>query len=289
MDMDLEYVECPICGPSQTRTWLKEKSGTRYVRCLNCKTVYASPRFPQKVRHANEDTVWGYSPELVAREALRIPALKQEAEYIQRHLQGGRLLDVGCSSGNLFRFFPEASWERFGVELSPSAAAYSAQTYRARVLPGTLRSANWPAGYFDLVTMIDMFYLVDDPCAEMDEVKRILKPNGIVAIEITGQAYMFFRSRGLIALLMEGRWCRLTPDTHLYWFTPMGLKQLLENSGLCPMDWYIAPSPVRSNPLSNMISSAYYRLYSAFAKTSLRMLNWAPRYLCLARLREGNT
>ena len=281
--MNFEHVDCPVCGPSRNRIWLKEKSGTRYVRCLSCATVYASPRLSQDARHTNVDTVWEYSPELLERESLRLPALKQEAAYIHNHIQGGRLLDVGCSSGDLFRFFPESSWERYGVELSPSAAEYSARTYNAHVFSGTLSSANFPDDHFDLVTMIDMMYLVDDPRTEMDEVRRILKPNGIVAIEITGQAYMFFRSRGLITLIMERRWCRLTPDTHLYWFTPMGLQQLLGNSGLCPIAWSVAPSPVRSNSISNLVSSAYYRLYTSLAGSSMYMLNWAPRYLCIAR------
>lgn len=281
--MELEQIDCPVCGPSQTSLWLDDHKQTRYLRCNTCATVYASPRLTQNVRHSNIDTVWDYSSELVAREALRIPALKQEAEYIQQHIQGGRLLDVGCSSGDFFRFFPQPAWERYGVELSPSAAEYSAKTYNAQVVPGTLRSANWPVKFFDMVSMIDMLYLVDDPRAELEEVRRILKPTGMVAIEITGQAYMFFRSRGLITLFMEGRWCRLDPDTHLYWFTPAGLRQLLESSGLQPVAWYVAPSPVRSDRLTNFISSVYYRMYSALAVRSMQMLNWAPRYLCLAQ------
>lgn len=287
--MDFEHINCPVCGPSQTHIWLNEKSGTRYMRCLTCATVYASPRLPQEIRQSNEDTVWKYSPELLAREALRLPALKQETDYIQQHIQGGKLLDVGCSSGELFRFFPESSWERWGVELSPSAAEYSAKTYSARVVAGTLRSANLPAGHFDLVTMIDMMYLVDDPHAEMEEVKRILKPNGIVAIEIAGQAYMFFRSRGLVTLFMEHRWCRLTPDTHLYWFTPIGLQRLLENIGLHLFVWHAVPSPVRQKPLSSLISSIYYSMYSSLAGRSLSFLNWAPKYIFLARRMDGHS
>jgi hypothetical protein len=128
-----------------------------------------------------------------------------------------------------------------------------------------------------------MFYYVDDPRAELDEVRRILKPNGIVAIEITGQAYMFFRSRGLIALLMDGRWCRLSSDSHLYWFNPAGLKLLLENNGFQPIAWHVLPSPVRSDRFSNFVSFAYYRIFAALAGRSMSVLNWAPKYLCLAQ------
>ena len=281
--MELEHVDCPVCGPSQTHVWLKNGGHTRYLRCRNCGTVYASPRLSQKIRYSSDETVWKYSSELLARESLRVPVLRQEAKHIQGHIQGGRLLDVGCSSGDFFKFFPGSVWERFGVELSASAAEFSARTHNAHVIAGTLCSAKWPDDFFDLVCMIDMLYLVDDPRAEMDEVRRILKPNGFVAIEITGQAYMFFRSRGLIALLMEGRWCRLDPNTHLYWFTPNSLRQLLQNSGLQTVAWYVMPSQARSNSFTNFVSSAYYHTYSALAGNSMSMLDWAPKYLCLAR------
>jgi len=231
MGMELERVDCPVCGPSQTTIWLNDSKLTSYTRCTRCGTVYASPRLAQKVRHNKIDSAWSYSPKLLSFEACRHPALKQEAEFIQHYIQSGRFLDVGCSSGDFFEFFPKPAWKRYGVELSSSAAAYSAQAYGAQVFAGTLRSANWSGEFFDLVSMIDMFYYLDDPLAEIKEVKRILKPSGIFAIEITGQAYMFFRSRGLMALLMDGRWCRLSSESHLFWFNPTGLRQLLEITG----------------------------------------------------------
>jgi hypothetical protein len=131
--------------------------------------------------------------------------------------------------------------------------------------------------------MIDMFYYVDDPREELREVRRILKPNGVLAIEITGQAYMFFRSRGLITFMLEGRWSRFNSDSHLFWFNPAGLRMLLEQSGFRPVAWRIVPSPVQSNRFSRFISSGYYRVYSALAGHSMNMLNWAPKYICLAQ------
>lgn len=281
--MELEYVDCPVCGSSPTALWLSDGKPTQYVRCKGCGTVFASPRLDQESRHVRTDSAWSYSLNLLSFERRRLPALKQDAEFIQRYAPSGKILDIGCSSGDFFQFFPKPTWERYGVELSSSAAAYSAKTYDAQVCAGTLTSANWPDKFFDVVSMIDMFYYVDDPKRELVEVQRILKPSGILAIEITGQAYMFFRSRGLIALLMERRWSRLNSDSHLFWFNPAGLRQLLINSGFNPIAWRVVPGPIRSNYFSNIVSSTYYRLYSALAGHSMNMLNWAPKYICLAQ------
>jgi SAM-dependent methyltransferase len=280
---ELETIKCPVCGPSQTRIWLDDGQKTKYIRCTGCGTVFASPRLSRSVRHARTDAAWSYSPRLLSFEANRRQALRQDAEFIQEFVNEGKLLDVGCSSGDFFDFFPLLRWERHGVELSSSAAAYASTAHSAHVRPGTLQSAAWPGEFFDLVSMIDMFYYVDDPKSELLEVRRILKPTGMLAIEITGQAYMFFRSRGVIALAMEGHWSRLSSDSHLFWFNPKGLQQLLRNVGFQPIAWRIVPGPTRSNPISNFISSTYYRVYSAFAGHSMKGLNWAPKYICLAQ------
>ena len=283
MEIELEYVQCPVCGPSQTAVWLNDGKPTQYLRCKGCGTVFASPRLAQKARHARTELAWSYSPKLLSFEARRHAALKQEAEFIQQHISRGRFLDIGCSSGDFFKFFPQPTWKRYGVELSSSAAAYAAQAYAAQVIAGTLHFANWPNEFFELVSMIDMFYYVDDPKEELREIKRILKPDGILAIEITGQAYMFFRSRGLITLMMEGRWSRLNSASHLFWFNPTGLRKLLEKSGFRSIAWRIVPSPIPPNRFSHFISSGYYHIYSVLAGHSMNLLNWAPKYICLAQ------
>lgn len=281
--MELEHVDCPICGPSQTRIWLNDGKPTRYVQCKTCGTVYASPRYAKKIRHSQTAKSWAYTDDLLGVESRRRPALQLEAGLIQKHVQQGRMLDVGCSAGDFFDFFPATVWERHGVELSASTAAYTAEKKSARVVAGTLLDTSFSNGYFDLVSMIDMFYYADDPLADLFEAKRILKPTGILALEIAGQAYMFARSRGLVALLLDRRWCRLSSDSHLYWFNPLGLSRLLKKAGFQPFAWYVTPSPQHGNVLANYLTGLHFSLLSSFSKLSFRSLTWAPKYLCLAR------
>jgi SAM-dependent methyltransferase len=166
--------------------------------------------------------------------------LAQEATILKSHITSGRLLDIGCDLGDLFNWFPDPIWQRFGVELSPSAAAYARKTYDAQVFTGTVREAALPNAFFDLVTMIDMLYYVDDPRADLEEVKRIIKPGGLLAIEISGQGYQLMRSRGFLCWLLDHRWTRLNTDSsYLYWFSPKGLEKLLGNCGFRTNSTYI--------------------------------------------------
>lgn len=286
--MELERVDCPICGPSQTRAWLNDGKPTRYVICNTCRTVYASPRYIQTMRHTQTREAWAHTDDMLSVEYTRRPALQLEAELIQKYVHSGRMLDIGCSAGDFFDFFSNTEWERYGVELSPSTAASTAKRHSIPVTAGTLQDAHFASSFFDLVSMIDMFYYADDPLTDLIEAKRILKPGGVLAIEIAGQSYMFARSRGLIALLLDKTWCRLSSDSHLYWFTPLGLSELLYKAGFQLFAWHVTPSPRHGNILIDLLTGLHYSVLRSLSKISFRSLTWAPKYLFLAR-RMDNT
>lgn len=284
-----ETATCPVCGPSPVKTWLDDGKPTRYVRCQTCSTVYASPRTPWAVRYAWLDQAFGFGQTALQNEASRRPALEREAGLLQQRISRGRLLDIGCDTGMLFEWFCSPEWERHGVEVSPSAAAHAAHTYQAQVFSGTVTEAKYPNTYFDLVTMIDMLYYVDNPAQDLREVARILKPDGLLAIELTGQAYQLTRSRGLLSLAIDRRWTRLQTDSaYLYWFSPLGLEKLLIQNGFEVIAWQIVSSPQRTNRIAGYISALYFRSMEWTVRHLHRALTWAPKYLCIARLRADD-
>jgi ribosomal protein S27E len=142
---EMEFVTCPICGPARSNeVSMGHGKPTRYIRCLTCGTVYASPRAPRAQRYAWLDKEYGMGAKAIHEEACRRPALAHGAALIHRCIRGGRMLDIGCNLGILFNWFPSPQWQRFGVELSPSAAEYAARTYAANVYAGTIHQATFP-------------------------------------------------------------------------------------------------------------------------------------------------
>ena len=280
----LEVVDCPVCGPAPSTVWMDEGKPTRYVRCRTCGTVYASPRASHAVRYAWLDQTFGLGANAVANAMGRRPALAQEAALIQNHVREGRMLDIGCDLGDLFEWFAGPAWQRYGVEISPSAARYAAETFAAQVFTGTVHEAAFPNASFDVVTMIDMLYYVEDPRADLQEVARILKPGGLVAIEITGQSYQLRRSRGLLCWLLDHRWTRLyTDSSYLFWFGPEGLQRLLQVCGFEIVADHVIGSPVSSRSWRNHLAAGYCGLISGASRLSRRWLGWAPKHLVLAR------
>jgi SAM-dependent methyltransferase len=284
MDNALEIVSCPVCDKAPSKPWLDDGKPTLYQRCLDCGTVYASPRISSAERHAWLSNNFSLLDGSLALSDSRRPALKLEAGIIQGYKDHGRLLDLGCYTGTLFEYFPELRWESHGVELSPSAAEFANKTHACKVFTGTLEAAQYPPQYFDLITLIDMLYYLDDPFAVIQETYRILKPGGTLAIEIAGQSYELWRNYGLVSWLFDRKWSRAgTDSSYLYWFGPKGLQRLLHKCGLVVSSWYVVPSPRRTNLAMNMVASGHYTLMKWWSRLSTKALTWAPKYLCIAQ------
>ena len=291
MGVALERTACPSCGPVDAalgrpvprRTWLDDGRGTMYVRCGGCRTIFADPRPARDVRHRSIGDDFGLSPEALDIAARRSPAMAAEAAAIKRLVPSGRLLDIGCGVGELLTHFAGPAWERYGVEIAASAAAYAARTHDAHVHVGTLLDAPYADASFDVVTFIDVLYYSDDPRRELAAARRLLRPGGIVALEVTGLSYQVVRSRGPVCLAVDGQWSRLRTDAHLYWFSPDAIFAMLEQAGLAVVRSDVVPSPLSRHTLGRQLRRAHHAVGSFLAARSPRLLSWAPKYLVLAR------
>lgn len=288
LTLAVEEVVCPACGPAPTTLWMDDGKPTRYVRCRLCRTVFASPRASRSVRYAWLDTRFQAGGNAFQYATSRQAAFARIAAILQARTADGRVLDIGCDTGEFFEFFPPPLWERYGVELSPSAAHYASATYHAQVFAGTIGEAAFPQQHFDLVTMLDMLYHVEDPCADLQKIACLLRPEGYVGIELAGQEYQLMRSRGLLSLLIDHQWTRLYTDSaYLFWFSPIGLQRLLNRCGFDVVGWHTIGSPKRTNQLLQLAASAYASTMSWFVQHSMRTITLAPKYLCIARLKNA--
>ncbi len=279
---DLEQVDCPACGPAPTKVWMTGRYPMRYLRCRKCGTIFASPRASRASRLAQLHASYEFGPRVLSFTATRRAALRYEGQIMRSLRPRGRLLDVGCCTGDLFASFIGGDWELCGVELSPSAAAVARENYGARVHTGTLRTAHFQDHYFTLVTMIDLLYYVDDLYADLLEVARIIHPRGLLGIELPGLSYMLTRSRGPLCLLLDGRWTRVSPDSHyLQWLSQVGLQRLLERTGFRVIHWEPAPASERTDA-ARLLSRAYNMIIMQASRMWPGLLAWAPKYLCLA-------
>jgi SAM-dependent methyltransferase len=278
-----EHTHCPVCDSNDFTVWAKSKTPARYVRCRSCGTLYANPRSPRSVRYAWINDAFAMSKEWMDALDARRPALSREAALIGRYLSRGHILDIGCSAGVFFEYFPREKWKYSGVELSPTTAEFARQTYHADVRVGTLREADFPDKYFDLVTLIDTICYLDDPYQDLCEVRRILREDGLLAIELPGLAYISHRIRGLLPFFLNGHWTHVdASSSYIFWPSPHSLTLLLKRCGFDVMDWRVIPSPAQ-NSITEFISRSYFKMMAFLAGRYHPFLTWSPKYIYIAR------
>ena len=124
-----------------------------------------------------------------------------------------RILDVGCGLNELL--LRDRSKERgavgTGVDMKDTMVARSREKLGMPIVHGTLESAHFDTGKFDLVTMIEYLEHELNPSNVLAESRRVLKTGGHVAIEIPFPG-------GWPARKFKNRWANLDVPRHLVFF-----------------------------------------------------------------------
>ena len=97
----------------------------------------------------------------------------------------------------------------------------------------TFEKAPLAANSFDAITLWDVLEHMADPIAVLKKAARLLRPGGILALNVPN-------IESLIAKLMGSRWPLLLTE-HLYYFSPSSLRLLLERSGFSVAGFHLHP------------------------------------------------
>jgi SAM-dependent methyltransferase len=107
-----------------------------------------------------------------------------------------RLLDVGCGSGWSTYAFAAAGYDSTGIDLNPATFEPPPHEH-CHLGQGSATEIPHPAEQFDLVVCYQCLEHVPDPKRALDEMSRVCRPGGIVAIvgpnlvsPITGLVYL---------------------------------------------------------------------------------------------------
>jgi 2-polyprenyl-3-methyl-5-hydroxy-6-metoxy-1,4-benzoquinol methylase len=219
---------CPICRHAQ----INQKYSTdqwQIRQCLFCKTGITDP-VPDMAENSDqyeENYFTGQSgmnffdETITKNDALRF---KQVLNIIDSfHNKKGRILDIGCATGNFLTVAKHSGWEIFGFEKSRFAAQYTAKKLSAVVGEGNFCQNTYPDLFFDAITMNHTLEHLANPAETLNQAYRILKPGGILYIEVPNFNSWQGQSQ-------KSNWEDLRPEQHLYHYTPQSLQYLLANA-----------------------------------------------------------
>jgi ubiquinone/menaquinone biosynthesis C-methylase UbiE len=184
----MEYIRCPLCDGDNTKVLFRRKdlthrvSGIEFpvVRCTMCGMVYVNPRPTKEAIHSYYPTEFY---EIMNKETVLEQKRSQlEAKFeLVKHIDAGKLLDVGCNKGDFLYFMQGKGWFVKGVEFSSKPP----NMFRQDIFYGELNEANYPDNSFDLVTIWAVLEHVYDPLRTLKEVNRVLLPGGTIVLLVT--------------------------------------------------------------------------------------------------------
>jgi SAM-dependent methyltransferase len=218
-------VSCPLCGLAKSRPWIRQGEWT-VVRCAGCDLLITWPR-PDSATLARiyEDEAY-YDNGGMGRSASE--AWRDRAGGILGALRTSprSVLDFGAGEGHFVHALREMGVVTEGVEPSPAGRAAASRLYGLELRSEVSHDLN---DRFELVTMVHSLEHVVNPVRTLSGVKALLKPAGMVYIEVphAGSVDMWWprRRREILSL-----------PVHLYHFVPATLVRVVEDAGLSVLE-----------------------------------------------------
>lgn len=153
---------------------------------------------------------------------IRRSEIDTEARYLCAK-QNGKLLDVGCGSGEWIEQFGKMGWKAQGLDFDRDAVRFATANGLVVAL-GTLEEQKFPSDTFDAITLNHVIEHVPDPMALLRECLRVLKPGGTMALATPN-------GNSLGHTLFKQNWRGLEPPRHLQIFTPDAMDRCLQSCG----------------------------------------------------------
>jgi SAM-dependent methyltransferase len=191
-------IDCPLCdspdcvGVATMQDRLLGVDGQFHmVRCSQCGLHYLNPQptMEELVPYYSED----YDPFQIAspdelpflqRHSLTY-GLNKRCRLVNRQKTGGRLLEIGCATGLFLDAMRRTgNWQVQGVDVSEKAVECARETFGLDVFHGSVAEAHLGDDVFDVVVMWDVLEHVHSPRETLLEIRRILKPDGVLVFRV---------------------------------------------------------------------------------------------------------
>ena len=213
----------------------------RVHHCARCHFEYIAPRpTPEETAgfydiggyytQAGYSTATGGTTSFLSRLrthlAWRFDRSQDPIDVITRRLtQGAAIVDIGCGEGSALKLMAARGLRASGVERDTKSA--SLQGLSAQVFEGSAEAlpAQLPRGSFDAVLFKQVLEHLVDPVDALQRAATLLKPGGLVFVEVPNNESAVAQQSGLA-------WQHMDVPRHVNFFTTDTLAAAVRAAGL---------------------------------------------------------
>lgn len=151
----------------------------------------------------------------------RITMLSYKFNHLKSFVKpSGKLLDIGCGSGDFLSFMYKKNFDVFGIENNKTAFEICAKK-KLKVFNSI---ETLPDKDFDLVSLWHVLEHLPQPENMITKIHELLRDKGVLALAVPN-----FSSHD--RLHYQNNWAALDVPRHRWHFTPEGLEEMLSNGG----------------------------------------------------------
>ncbi|MEI7500581.1 MAG: methyltransferase domain-containing protein [Bacteroidota bacterium] len=228
---------CPVCGNSIFTLFLDvkdhflTKEEFSILKCDSCGFRFVNPRpdninigmYYQSEEYISHDAEKSNFLNRIYRLA-RIISIRGKFRIIKKFCPGGKILDIGCGTGEFLHYCRQKGFEVTGVEPNAKASTF-AQSKNQVIVFGQLESLSGAGGLFNCITMWHVLEHVPNLDELIIQVKQLLAPNGVFIVAVPN-------SNSWDAAYYKEYWAAYDVPRHLYHFTQCTMEKLVSMTGL---------------------------------------------------------
>ncbi len=232
----IQIKNCPVCDAEtfseylDLRDFFLTEELFHLQKCDNCGFVFTNPRpedkslskyyeSPDYLSHHSQ----GINPVQLVYQELRRINIRNKFSLIKKLVPCGRLLDIGCGTGEVLNYFKKKNWEVKGIEPSQSARNFAIQKYGLDIEdePGL---KNLQKDSFDIISMWHVLEHVSDLQERIHIIYDLLKPTGYLIIALPNL-------NSWDAEYYKKYWAAFDVPRHLSHFSQSTIKKLVTAQG----------------------------------------------------------
>ena len=233
----MNNIICPWCGSEKTQIhlWIKDEFLTheefQIHECQKCGLLFTEPRpakdkigeyYKSEEYYSHQENKQGFIPKVY--ESVKSINLKQKYKIATKGMKAGKVLDIGCGVGDFLHTMEKHGWECTGVEPSEEAKTIARKRIKANLYaPEEINQM--PNASFDIITMWHVLEHVDDLKWEMEQLARLIKPNGRIVIAVPNY-------KSYDAEYYKELWAAYDVPRHLNHFNKKTLSNIFKTNGL---------------------------------------------------------
>ncbi|HLD24467.1 MAG TPA: class I SAM-dependent methyltransferase [Patescibacteria group bacterium] len=228
---------CVSCGSKRLRND-QTIHGYLLKKCSWCGLLITQTNTADRLKYVHEK----YSGQYIEDYPSALPKLhrrfSKHFSLIRRHKTGGRWLDVGCGTGYFLKFLKgtDSGWRVFGIEPNTLLRKLAKKISGATITDGTMDRIPFDDGYFDMISCYDVLEHSAKLKKNMQELKRVLKPDGLLLIQAPNY-------RSVMAFITGARWDWWCIPDHILHFSYASLVHSVRNNGFAILRSYTYEDP----------------------------------------------